>query len=158
MDYNRLGSSVHGILQARILEWVAISFSRGFSQLRDRTQVSYIIHGFFTIWATREAWGHLYKMHNRRRWNYFFFKWCLWIRCKEFYKTENWGNGGIKQKRESCYNILRVSDWISICMNTYLYKVMVYWQDGCTGKMCEYVCVYERATSSGLESLHFKIE
>ena len=36
------GSSVHGILQARILEWVAISFSRGSSQPRDRTQVSHI--------------------------------------------------------------------------------------------------------------------
>ena len=44
-----------GILQARILEWVAIPFSRGSSQPRDRTQVSCIADGFFTIWATREA-------------------------------------------------------------------------------------------------------
>ena len=44
-----------GILQARILEWVVISFSRSSSQLRDRTQVSRIVGGFFTIWATREA-------------------------------------------------------------------------------------------------------
>ena len=36
------GSSVHGILQIRILEWVAISFSRGSSQSRDRTHVSYV--------------------------------------------------------------------------------------------------------------------
>ena len=42
MDCNQPGSSVHGISQARILAWVAISFSRGSSQLRDRTQVSYI--------------------------------------------------------------------------------------------------------------------
>ena len=48
-------SSVHGILQARILEWVAISFSRGSSQLRDRTQVSRIVGGFFTRRTTREA-------------------------------------------------------------------------------------------------------
>ena len=40
MDRNPPGSSVHGILQARILEWVASPFSWGFSQLRDRTQVS----------------------------------------------------------------------------------------------------------------------
>ena len=43
MDY-----TVHGILQARILEWVAFPFSRGSSQLRDRTQVSCIAGGFFT--------------------------------------------------------------------------------------------------------------
>ena len=42
MDCSLPGSSVHGILQARILEWIAISFSRGFSQPRDQTQVSYI--------------------------------------------------------------------------------------------------------------------
>ena len=45
-------SSVHGILQARILEWVAISFSRGSSWPRDWTQVSYIAGRLFTIWAT----------------------------------------------------------------------------------------------------------
>ena len=48
-------SSVHGILQARILEWVAISSSRGSSQPRDQTQVSCIAGRFFTIWANREA-------------------------------------------------------------------------------------------------------
>ena len=47
MDY-----TVHGILQARILEWVAFPFSRGSSQPRDRTQLSHIAGGFFTIWAT----------------------------------------------------------------------------------------------------------
>ena len=49
------GSSVHGIRQARILEWVAISFSRGSSQPRDRTQVSHIAGRRFNLWATREA-------------------------------------------------------------------------------------------------------
>ena len=46
---------VHGIPQAGILEWVAVSFSKGSSQSRDRTQVSFIAGGFFTSWATREA-------------------------------------------------------------------------------------------------------
>ena len=46
---------VHGILQARILEWRAFPFSRESSQPRDRTQVSYITDWFFTSWATREA-------------------------------------------------------------------------------------------------------
>ena len=48
MDCSPPGSSVHGILQARILEWVAISFSRGSSQPRDRTQVSHTAGRFFT--------------------------------------------------------------------------------------------------------------
>ena len=48
-------SWVHGILQARILEWVAIPVSRGFSQRRSGTQVSCIAGGFFTRWATGEA-------------------------------------------------------------------------------------------------------
>ena len=49
------GSSVHGILQARILEWVAIPFSRVSSRPRDQTPVSCIVGRFFTIWATKEA-------------------------------------------------------------------------------------------------------
>ena len=51
MDYSLLGSSVHGIFQARILEWVAISFSRGSSQPRDQTRVSCIVGRRFTVWA-----------------------------------------------------------------------------------------------------------
>ena len=46
---------VHGILQARIVEWVAFPFSRGSSQPRDWTQVSHIAVWFFTSWATTEA-------------------------------------------------------------------------------------------------------
>ena len=55
MDYCPPGSSVHGIFQAGILEWAAISFSRGSSWPRDQIQVSCTAGGFFTIWATREA-------------------------------------------------------------------------------------------------------
>ena len=49
------GSSVHEILQARMLKRVAIVFSKGSSQLRDRTQVSCIAGRFFTAWTTRES-------------------------------------------------------------------------------------------------------
>ena len=49
------GSSVHGILQARIQEWVAMSSSRGSPQPRYCIQVFHIAGGLFTIWATREA-------------------------------------------------------------------------------------------------------
>ena len=49
---NPLAYTVHGILQARILEWVAFPFSRGSSQPRGWTQVSHTVGGFFTSWAT----------------------------------------------------------------------------------------------------------
>ena len=49
------GSSLYGILQARILEWVAISFSRGSSQPRGQTWVSHIAGSRINLWATREA-------------------------------------------------------------------------------------------------------
>ena len=55
MDCSPPGSFIHGILQARILEWVVIPFSRGSSRPRDWTQVSHIADLFFTVWATREA-------------------------------------------------------------------------------------------------------
>ena len=57
VDGSPPGSSVHGILQARILEWVAISFSRGSSRPRDRTQVSHTAGRRFNLWATRENMG-----------------------------------------------------------------------------------------------------
>ena len=68
MDCSLPGSSIHGIFQARILEWVTIPFSRGTSQPRDWTQISCIVGRFFTVWATREA--------------------CLWnrVNIKEFLK------------------------------------------------------------------------
>ena len=55
MDCSLPGSSVHGIVQGRILEWVAISFSSGSSWPRNQTWVSCIAGRFFTNWATREA-------------------------------------------------------------------------------------------------------
>ena len=57
MDCSPPGSPVHGILQARILKWVAIFFSRRPSWPRYQTWVSCIVGKFFTLWATREAHG-----------------------------------------------------------------------------------------------------
>ena len=84
MDY-----TVHGILQARILEWVAFPVSRGSSQPRDRTQVSHIAGGFFTRWATREAQGspgnlmekHNPRCHPRPNQNLLFNKMLRWLTC-----------------------------------------------------------------------------
>ena len=73
MDCSLLGFSVHRILQARILEWVASSFSRGFSRPSDQTWISGIAGGFFTDWATREVFSlvqgtemHLNKIKSRK--------------------------------------------------------------------------------------------
>ena len=54
MDCSLPGSSIHGILQVRVLEWIAVSFSRRSSQPRDRTWVSCIAGRRFTVWATGE--------------------------------------------------------------------------------------------------------
>ena len=56
-DYSPLGFSVHGILQARILEWIAIPISRGSSKPRDWTLVSCITSRVFTIWVTGKSWS-----------------------------------------------------------------------------------------------------
>ena len=63
MDCSLPGSSLHGILQARVLEWVAISFSRGSSWPRDWTLVSCIPGRLFNLWATREGFdlGHTWS-------------------------------------------------------------------------------------------------
>ena len=55
MDCSLPGSSVHGIFQAIVLEWIAISFSRGSSQSRDQTRVSRIVDRHFTVCATRDV-------------------------------------------------------------------------------------------------------
>ena len=77
MDYSPLGSSVHGILQAKILEWVSILFSRGSSWPKDWTRVSFIASRFFTIWATRLQTG-------KWNWELSYFHW------KEAFKPSLW--------------------------------------------------------------------
>ena len=60
MDCSLPGSSIHGIFQARVLEWVAISFSRGSSWPRDQTQVYRIAGRCLTVWAAREVFSFVY--------------------------------------------------------------------------------------------------
>ena len=55
MDCSLWGFSIHGVFHTRVLEWVAISFYRGYSWLRARTQVPHIVGRRFTVWATREV-------------------------------------------------------------------------------------------------------
>ena len=70
MDCSPPASSAHGILQARILEWVAISSSRGFYWPRDQTRISLspvLASGFFTTNTTWEAFKSKYKEWQLRR-------------------------------------------------------------------------------------------
>ena len=68
MDCSLPGPSVHGILLAKRLEWLAISFSRGYSQTKDQNRLSYIAVTLFTIWATREAPCTLLTLFSTFRW------------------------------------------------------------------------------------------
>ena len=71
MDCSLPCSSVHGIFQAIVLEWIAISFSRGSSQPRDQTRVSRIVDRRFTVWATREVlslvWDHSFPFYELKQ-------------------------------------------------------------------------------------------
>ena len=69
MDCSPPGPSVHGIFQAGILEWVAITFSRGSFWPRAGTWISCIAGRFFSIWATRESWIKVIWRWVRRRLN-----------------------------------------------------------------------------------------
>ena len=85
MDCSLPGSS-HGIFQARVLEWAAISFSRGSSPLRDWTQVSHIVGRHFTIWATREVFTGLGRAQSLKHNVLSHFPWGK-------------GNGGLNEER-----------------------------------------------------------
>ena len=79
------GSSVHGILQAGIVEWVAMPFSRGSSQPRVWIWASCIIGRFFTVWATREASSWLKTGRQNEIWPWRVSPiseiWPIWITC-----------------------------------------------------------------------------
>ena len=96
MDCSLRGSSVHGIFQARILEWVAISFSRRSSQPRDRTKVSRVVSRRFTVWATRED---LWKGPNK----YLLNKWkCGWMTWQLIaWERKKYNSWGVEKKTSS---------------------------------------------------------
>ena len=83
MDCSLTDSSVHGILQARILEWVAIAFSRGSSQPKDWTWISCTAGSLFTFWVTREAHTKWSKVKKKRKANTLYGRQQKKHRCKE---------------------------------------------------------------------------
>ena len=104
MECSLPGSSFHGFFQAIVLEWIAISFSRGSSQARDRTRVSHIVDRCFTVWATREVksilnthwkdWCWSWNSSTLATWckelTYWKIPWC-WERLRA--GGEGWGGG-----------------------------------------------------------------
>ena len=115
MDCSLPGSSVRGILQARILEWVAISYSRGSSRPKDWTPVSHVAGRFFTVWATREA-------AQKKQWPLVFDSDKKSLR---FSKTCGWDIDEEKSYYQS---------WISVCLHRLLTnckgKIMnIHWKD-----------------------------
>ena len=91
-----MGYTVHGILQARILEWVAFPFSRGSSQPRDQTQGSCIVGRFFTTREAQEYWsGYLFLR-----------QWIFWT------QESNWG---LLHCRQILYQLsYQGSYWVAI--------------------------------------------
>ena len=102
MDY-----TAHGILQARILEWVAFPFSRGSSQPRDQIQVSHIAGRFFISWATNEAqeyWSGEYVKANSEIRNFVYLLSIQYMQTTHFERKFN-------QNFESCYKKVKVAKW-----------------------------------------------
>ena len=85
-----MDDTIHGILQARIPEWVAFPFSRGSSQPRKWTQVFHIAGRFFTSWATREA---PYKPPCLPTWTLILLSSHLWLHLSFIFKTWNHFSG-----------------------------------------------------------------
>ena len=91
MDCSLPRFSIHGIFQARILEWVAISFSRASSQPRDWTRFSCIVGRCFTVWATKAVLGATRKPEHKKRLCLPFFHLCLcWLSLDLYYHLSNY--------------------------------------------------------------------
>ena len=103
------GFSVHGILQARILEWVAIPFPRGSSQPRHGTWVSHTADRFFTFWATREIHSLLEKCESKLQWGITLL-WSEWLLSKNV-QTINAGKD--MENRESFCTVGGNANWYS---------------------------------------------
>ena len=123
MGGSLLGSSVYGILQAKILGWVVIPFSRGSSVPKHPTRVSYIAGRFFTIWATvfKLACGvclstGLVKMRYIWMW-----KFCVEVKCKtsiEFFFTLIFILYWSTVDLQCCVSFRHTAKWLSF---TYIY-------------------------------------
>ena len=114
MDRSPPGSSVHGVPQPRIVEWVAMPFSRRSSQLRDRTPITCSTGRFFTIWATREIYIITYYICKA-------YILCMYVHlyiCKAYFRVSTlhlniilWWWGADKKSASSGFLWSSVSSW-----------------------------------------------
>ena len=128
IDCSPPGYSVPGILQARILEWVAIPFSKGFPQPRDWTWVSHIAGRCFTIWATREDPKKIVQLATKYL-STFGYKVRSLIDKNQmtgFYSTEN-----IQSVPKDLFYITQFRRWSTDLMSVYVCVLMYVWA-------CEY--------------------
>ena len=134
MDCSPPGSSVHGILQAWIQEWVAISLSRGSSQPRNQSWVSCFAGGCFTAWATREAHVRLPRRFNIwicQAWDSFAFSVTnFWVKFGHFCYSEylDWATE-LNWKRLPQGNFL-CFHWKCICSSLWKRLKVYKWASG----------------------------
>ena len=122
IDGSLPGFSIHGILQARILEWVAISFSRGSSQARNQTQVSCISGRFFSSWTSREAplIGYYVVVDwTELNWD------CIVSHCRE----RPWFNEPVSHHENLAY--VSILWWTSVCIYSCMFscwRIFLVWK------------------------------
>ena len=137
MDSSPPGSSFHGILQARILEWVAIPYSRRSSWPCNQTWVSCIIGRFFTVWATGEAQTILYCTLNNfvKRVDIILYAFCH--NKKRFFNVQKISSARLQiirsmQKFFFCVFLYKPKLKIGCHFKLYQRK----WNKTCTGSVC----------------------
>ena len=117
MDCSPPGSSVHGILQVRILEWVAIPSSRGSSHSKDQNPVSCTAGRFFTVWAPREVHVISLLEENKNQWQTMDFSTDK-IVITIVLVNQNWDSGGLGINTEhSPGNIIHFYGIPSVCFS-----------------------------------------
>ena len=141
-DCSLPGSSVYGIFQARILEWVAISSSRRSSQPRDWTQVSRIVGRRFTVWATREvhavSWGTAISGWFVRRWED---DSTHQVSCVQRQAPGIEGAQGVPSSGSS--TLVAVDPLVVAASHSKLKAFHAsLFEDHCFGCVCTYMCVY----------------
>ena len=112
VDCSLPGSSVHGIFQARVLEWGAISFSKRSSWPRDWTQVSCIVRRCFTIWATTEVTSPAFFLENLNYLDLWKWSFCLkmivlllWVFPHIIHTTVKWPKENTDKGVHTCMKV-----------------------------------------------------
>ena len=108
------GSSIHGILQTRILEWVAISFSRGSSQPRDWTWVFCIAGRFFTVWATKKGHVCVWCVYTHTH-TYIWYIFGINLLMSILNCRKTWGRLNLK-KRQKILALATVKFWLHVLL------------------------------------------